>query len=310
MRSTPLLILAYNRPDKMRDLIDSLRPLAPGKLMIAVDGPKPGRADDAERVAAVHREIEKIGWTDDVSTRLRETNLGLRAAVADAVSWAVDEHGQAVIIEDDVLPGAHFLPYAEHMLDAFRDDTSVEHVSGYNVVPPQRLRTSAAGSRLSIYPESFAWATWARAWEGYDPTLEWARNASVADLAAITGSRTAGLRWKQIFADAAAERISTWAYRWIASMWSRGAMTIAPNSNLVTYAGYDEGTHSVQDAPWQELPLFDGSTTDLLGSAVDTDREADAWVGRTVFGESPIGIAKGLAVSTVLEARKHWRRRR
>lgn len=161
MRTTPLLVLAYNRPEKMRNLIDALRPLAPKTLFLAVDGPRAGRPGDEDRVAAVHREIERIDWPTSIETRFRTANLGLRLAVADAVSWALDAHGQAIVIEDDVLPGRHFLPYAEHMLDTHRDDLRVEHVSGYNALPPERLAGGATGSRLSIYPESFAWATWA-----------------------------------------------------------------------------------------------------------------------------------------------------
>ena len=37
MRQAPLLILAYNRPDKMSALINRLRSQAPPHLMIAVD---------------------------------------------------------------------------------------------------------------------------------------------------------------------------------------------------------------------------------------------------------------------------------
>ena len=46
MRTTPLLLLAYNRPEKVRRLIDRLRPQAPKTLMVAVDGPKPGNPAD------------------------------------------------------------------------------------------------------------------------------------------------------------------------------------------------------------------------------------------------------------------------
>jgi hypothetical protein len=303
MRTTPLLLLAYNRPDKVRRLIDRLRPQAPPTLMVAVDGPKPGNAADAAKVQAVRDAVAGIDWTDDVETLFRPANLGLRLAVAGAVSWAVDRHGEAIVLEEDVLPGHDFVPYASHMLERYRHEDRIAHISGYNIVPPRAL-TSTSGSRLTIYPESIAWATWARAWEHFDDSLEWGANVSVSDLAAITGSRVSALRWKQSFADAAANRISTWAYRWIASMWSRGALTLSPNRNLVTYAGYDEGTNSVLKAPWDELQLFEGALEELTGGEPIRDSRAEAWVNKRVFGGTALGLAKGFAVSAVLEARK------
>ncbi len=308
MRTTPLLILAYNRPDKVQRLVDRLRTQAPQKLMIAVDGPKPGNDVDAVRVASVHEVIQTIDWTSDIETLLRPVNLGLRAAVTEAVSWAISAHGQAIVIEEDVLPGPDWTGYASCMLERFRQEDRIEHISGYNIVPPHAIGARGMNNRLSIYPESIAWATWERAWSKFDGSLDWALSASLADLERVTGSRLAALRWRQNFADAASGRISTWAYRWIASMWSRGALTLSPNHNLVTYAGYDVGTNSILRAPWKELPLFSGDPAVLLDPAVSHDKAADDWVNRTVFGGTAVGVAKGVAISAVLELRRRRRR--
>jgi hypothetical protein len=308
MRTTPLLVLAYNRPDKVQNLIDQLRPQAPKNLMIAVDGPKPGNATDAARVEAVHRVIETIDWTDRVETRLRPVNLGLRVAVVDAVNWAMERHGQAIIIEEDVLPGPNLAPYAEHMLDHYRDDSRIEHISGYNAVPPGMFSGGPNDNRLTLYPQSIAWATWDRAWKNFDGSLDWALNVSVNDLTKLTGSRFAALRWKQNFGDAAADRISTWAYRWISSMWSRGALCLSSNRSLVTYAGYDEGTNSFLKAAWSELPRYDGDSSVLLGTDATRDPKADRWVSETVFAGTPFGVTRGVAITAALAARKRLRR--
>ncbi len=310
MRTTPLLLLAYNRPDKVRRLIDRLRPQGHPTIMVAVDGPKPGNDADAAKVQAVRDAVAEIDWTDDVETLFRPVNLGLRKAVAGAVSWAVEKHGEVIVLEEDVLPGDLFVPYAAHMLERFRDDNRIAHISGYNVVPPGQLSPGGAGSRLTRYPESIAWATWARSWEHFDDSLEWGATVSVRELAGITGGRVSAARWKQSFADAAANRIGTWAYRWIASMWSRGDLTLSPNHNLVTYAGYDEGTNSALKAPWDELPLFEGTLDELDDADIRLDPRAEAWVNRVVFGGTAVGVAKGAVVSLILRARQAVRARR
>lgn len=309
LRPTPLLILAYNRPDKMAGLIDSLRATRPPLLMIVVDGPKPGNSADAAKVQAVRDAVSGIDWGAEVRTRFRPVNVGLRASVTDAVSWAVGEYGQVAVIEEDVEPGPDFLLYVEAMLERHRDDHRIAHISGYNVVPPAQL-ASSTGSRLTPYPESIAWATWDRAWALYDDDLGWLRRRPTAELRAITGARFAAVRWLQNFRDADAGRISTWAYRWIASMWSVGAVCLSPNVNLVRYVGHDEGTHTVTAAPWAELPVYDGPLAPLLEGDPIADPAADAWVNRVVFRGTPFGVARGVAISAVLAIRQARRAHR
>jgi hypothetical protein len=252
--------------------------------------------------------VETIDWTDKVETRFRATNMGLQAAVTDAVTHAVSQSGQAVILEDDTAPGPLWIPYAQAMLDRHRNNSTIEHISGYNLVPDSVMAHPGRGSRLSRYPESFAWATWDRAWNQFDGTLDWALNASLGDLQKIVGSRAGALRWKQNFLDAEAGRISSWAYRWISSMWSRGSFVLSPNANLITYTGFDEGTHTVMKAPWNELPLFEGPLEALVDEREpQVDERVDEWVGKKVFAETLYGVTRGVAISAVLEARKRYR---
>jgi hypothetical protein len=142
---------------------------------------------------------------------------------------------------------------------------------------------------------------------GYDDTLEWALNASVADLTKIVGSRVGALRWKQNFGDAAAGRISTWAYRWMASMWSRNSFMISPGANLGHYAGRDSGTHTVLATRWKELPVYDGSLETLVSHVAEYDNRADTWAARHVYDETLYGVARGVGISAVLELRKRHR---
>ena len=278
--------------------------------MVVVDGPKPGDGADAAKVQAVRDAVSGIDWPAEVRTRFRPENVGLRRSIVDAVTWATSEYGQVAVIEEDVEPGPDFLPYVERMLDRFRDDPRIAHISGYNVVPPTQLAPGGAMNRLTAYPESIAWATWDRAWKLYDDDLGWLHRHPAAELRAITGRRAAALRWLQNFRDADAGRISTWAYRWIASMWSTGAVCLSPNVNLVRYVGQDEGTHTATAPPWTELPVYDGPLEPLIAGDPVADPGADAWVNRVVFRGTPLGVLRGVAISGVLAVRQSRRDRR
>jgi hypothetical protein len=308
VRQTPLLILAYNRPEKVRALVDRLRTIAPPLVMVVVDGPRAGRPGDDAKVQAVRDAVDGIDWGAEVRTRFRPVNVGLRASVVDAVGWATSEYGQVIVIEEDVLPGPDFIPYAEYMLELFRDDPRIAHISGYNVVPIAAMDNPAAASRLTVYPESIAWATWDRAWAGYDDNLGWGGSATVGALRPIVGAVFAAMRWRQNFGDARAQRISTWAYRWVASMWSHRQLVVSPNHNLVTYVGQDEGTHTETAPPWKELDLYTGDRTALLVPPAGLDRSAERWTNRVVFRGTAFGVARGVAISAVLAWRKRRRR--
>jgi hypothetical protein len=305
MESAPVLLLAYNRPEKLSQLIQRIRVLRPSVLLVSVDGPKISKPGDKDLVLATQKIIQSIDWDVKIETRFREENIGLRLAVQDSVNWAISQYGKVIVIEDDAVPGPQLLDFFNFNLQKFADDQKVMHVSGYNVVPPQNL-LSETGSRFSRYPESFAWATWERAWKHYDENLTWGLESSVRDIAKITGSTTSALRWKLNFHDAAAGRIGSWAYRWISSMWSQNGTTVAPNRNLLSYSGFDEGTHTVRSPRWKDLPIENLSFSENDNLAI-TDLEADNWTGSSVFRENPWGIIDGVASSIVLEIRKQWR---
>jgi hypothetical protein len=168
-------------------LIQRIRVLRPSVLLVSVDGPKISKPGDKDLVLATQKIIQSIDWDVKIETRFREENIGLRLAVQDSVNWAISQYGKVIVIEDDAVPGPQLLDFFNFNLQKFADDQKVMHVSGYNVVPPQNL-LSETGSRFSRYPESFAWATWERAWKHYDENLTWGLESSVRDIAKITGS--------------------------------------------------------------------------------------------------------------------------
>lgn len=276
-------------------------------MIVVIDGPKEGNSQDAAKVLETQKVARTISWTDDVEFVFRPKNLGLRNSVEDAVSYATEKYGRAIMLEDDARPGPAWIPYAKMMLDTFEDAEKIQHISGYDLVPPAYLASPGKGSRLSRYPESYAWATWHSAWKKYDPQLEWALNASLADFERILGSKISALRWKQNFLDAYAGRISTWAYRWLATMWSQDAFMLAPNANLVTYDGYSDGTHTFLKPGWSELERFDGDYTALFETNPELDSAADHWAARHVYSETAYGVSRGVAISAVLEIRKNYR---
>lgn len=298
MSEIPLLLLAYNRPDQVRGLIDSLRPLRPKKIMVGIDGPST-KVLDAAKVAAVREEIEKINWTDDVEIRSREINSGIRFAVPDAVSWAISKHGRAIILEDDVRPGRDFFQFMNFALKEYSARDNIGHVSGYSPVPKDRLSQRNSMIRLSKYPESYAWGTWERSWSKYSDSLEWAVSLSPNQIREQTGSWISGKVWEMNFKDAHLGAISSWAYRWVASLWKNDLLSLSPNRNLCQYTGQNHGTHTFLPRTFSELPVSAVSNL-MIPDVLELDIVADTFISEKVFRASPIGLVRRYLESTVL----------
>jgi hypothetical protein len=306
MASPPVLLLGFNRPQKMAQLITALSVSKPSQVLIGVDGPRANNAEDADLVRLTQETVELITWPATVVTRFRNENLGLRAAVVDAVTWATSEYGKVIVIEDDCIPGPDFVPFSTNMLERFENEPRIGHINGYNLVASENLSSPGSPIRLTRYPESYAWATWERAWKNYDNDLTWALQCSLQELQKITHSYVGALRWKINFADAKSERIQTWAYRWLASMWKNNLSIIAPSANLVRYDGYEDGTHTRRTARWTELPMTKQVLNDQHESldSLLHDEKADHWIAKQVFRENALGIFEGVAASVVMEILK------
>lgn len=299
---TPVLLLGYNRPEQMRGLIRSLAALKPKLILLSVDGPKKNRLKDLELVRQTQGMVNEITWDAEIRTRFRESNLGLRKAVVDSVNWANSEYGKVIVLEDDVRAGPQTLDFLIHNLIKHEEHPQIAHINGYNLVPIDHITDPGEASRISIYPESYAWATWARAWEKYDDDLNWAKNASINDIRRVCGSTVGALRWKQNFADAAAERIDTWAYRWLASMWEQNWKMVSPNRNISSYHGHSDGTHTRTRARFNEIGI---EPVKFDQNYPANDPVADRFIAKSVMGETCWKLIRGIAISGVLQISKY-----
>ncbi|MCX6123140.1 MAG: hypothetical protein NTV34_00065 [Proteobacteria bacterium] len=204
------------------------------------------------------------------------------------------------MLEDDVRAGPQLLEFLNHNLSKYKESSEIGHINGYNLVPEDHLTNPDCAARFSIYPESYAWATWEKAWQKYDDDMTWAKKASIQDIKKICGSTIGALRWKQNFADAASERIDTWAYRWLASMWANNLKIVSSNRNISQYKGFEGGTHTRRKMKWSELEIEQLPKSEGKINNSGVDKLADRWLARNIFKSNTLGIIEGKIISAVL----------
>ena len=259
MGKLPVLFLIFNRPETTRRVFDAIRAYRPERLFIAADGPRPDRPGEAEMCRLTREEAQKCDWPCEVETRFLERNLGCRDAVSSAVSWYFSLVDEGTVLEDDCLPCPDFFRFAEAMLEHFRDDEKVMHVSGVNF--QNGVRRGNADGFFSTIPHIWGWATWKRAWKHYDVEMRDYPLCRASGELAVNLPGTRYLKWVLLRMMEQTYRKSpyfnTWDVQWHYTLAKRGALAVAPNANLVSNIG-GSGTHQVESSlcgrPFGELP--------------------------------------------------------
>ncbi len=252
LQPAPVAVFAYNRPQHLRQAIDSLRGnalAARTDLHVFSDGP----ANDIQRqpVQEVRRYARAIDGFSSVVVHEAPDNAGLAASVIKGVDQLCRDYGHVIVVEDDLVVSPHFLAYMNEALQRYRDDKRVMQISGHMFpVKPGNY----ADALFLPFTTSWGWASWARAWEKFDPTASGFQSLvhdrqrrhrfnmnGAYDYYSMLGSQLRG-------------RIDSWAIRWNLSVFMHDGLVLYPRRTLVQNRGFDgSGVHCRGDAPNGEI---------------------------------------------------------
>jgi len=276
MSLAPVLMLLFNRPDLTEGLIGQLRLARPDKLYIATDGPRAQVDGERERVSAVRKLVERIDWPCEKKWLIREENLGCGVAVSSALDWFFGEVDEGIILEDDCHPDPTFFEFASEMLQRYRNDEKVFSICGSRFFPPSL--NCIEPYYFSKYPSIWGWATWRRAWEHYDFSMqvlsaeEW--TVIVEEACEDPLERAYWMYFLDILLRGDAD---TWDFQFVFTQWRKRGLTVTPGVNLVKNEGFrPDATHTKiampmaqrpagsLPGPYQEQPPVIDSALDLL----------------------------------------------
>ncbi len=279
--TSAVLLLAFRRPETTKKVFDAVRKARPPRLYVAADGPRDGKPGEPEACAATRKIFEGVDWPCRVETLFRPSNLGLKKAIPEAISWFFSQEPEGIILEDDCYPSQDFFNYADELLARYRTDERVMQISGSCLVKAD----NRSSYYFSKYSHIWGWATWARAWRQYDVDMSgW---PGFKERTAREGFWQSGKEqryWERIFDAVFAGKVNTWDYQWLFALWNAGGLTAYPNFNMVSNIGFgvdSTNTHEV-DAdksarPWEPLGEI------LHPTKVERDADADAATFRKFF---------------------------
>lgn len=240
----PIALFVYNRADLTRQTIEALarnQGAAESDLVIFSDGPKSEK--DTAKVAEVRALIADIRGFRSVRSVRAPQNQGLAPSIIQGVTALAKEHGQVIVMEDDLITSPTFLDFMHDGLNAYRNEPKVGAISGYSFP----LGTELPETFFLADETCWGWATWDRAWEKFEPDgakllaeIRRARRAREFDV-------DASFPFCKMLEDQIAGRNSSWAIRWRASLFLERMLSLYPAGSLVRNIGADgSGTHATK----------------------------------------------------------------
>ena len=235
-----ILVAAWRRPDKVRQVINNLRNEKPSKLYMACDGPDLSREGEKERVEATRSVIDQeIDWDCDVKKLYSVNNLGCFKGITSAINWFFENEEEGIILEDDCIPHKDFFPYCEELLEKYKEDNRVWNISGSNF--QNGLQRGDGSYYFSKYFHCWGWATWRKSWINFDSQLSQLLKLYESNLLSTIFQSSKERKywtkiWNRLLKDS---KPDTWDYRWAFTCFINGALTILPNKNLVKNIGFD-----------------------------------------------------------------------
>lgn len=245
---TPILLITFNRPNHVRQVLKEIRKQQPAQMFVCQDGARVGNALDQQRVQEVRDVInELVDWSCELHTLYQEKNLGCGPGPAAGISWFFSQVEMGIIFEDDAVPHPDFFEYAATLLEKYKDDESVRAIGSMNVDTQKWGDGSYYFSRMNR--NLCAWATWRRAWQAFDLRL---LDVSKCRMQRVLRNYGCSAIEREYWCDRLVEIQkdgcggASWDMQFFMSIWLNGGKGIIPNVNLSSNIGtVGDATHQM-----------------------------------------------------------------
>ena len=233
---TAIGFIVYKRLNTTKRVFDSIRSSKPPRLYLISDGPR--GPEESIKCLEVRKFVEEnINWNCELIKVYSDKNLGCAKRVQTGLDYIFEIEETAIILEDDTFPNPSFFRFCEELLERYKSDNRVSHISGCN------LHSSAVNFEHSYCFSSivniWGWATWKRAWKNFEINMpSWKSENKDSLLKKWYISRRQRTEMKILF-DLHCNRPDPWAwsYQWIYSIIKNNSYSIVPSVNLVSNLG-------------------------------------------------------------------------
>lgn len=271
------LVIAYQRPESTRKIVEDFLELSSGNLYVTLDFPKnptPTAIARYEEIESLANELMKIQGSR-VHFFGRDSNVGCAASILSSIDWFFQFEKEGVILEDDCIPSPDFYSFSEDAITYMNVNSDVLLSCGTQFVPEEITGGLAYKSKYIL---TWGWATTSKHWttiRNLMIQLEGFANKSHLDI-------------ERQYWNAGARR----AYEGFVDVWdtvlvnvlsSSNGYSLLPGINLVTNIGTDEVATHTGTSSWVSIET---RKLNFRQSSFQHNQLADRWLRNHFFGIS------------------------
>ena len=237
----PVLVIAFNRPDHTRKLLQRLSSQGVGRIYVSIDGPR--------NVAEIAKCNEVLSVTKTFSDKMeiivlyRNRNLGCGIGVTAAIDWFFSYVDFGIVLEDDCLPEDGFFEYFKNYFSKIEvyESLGVSMASAHN---PFHINS---GDVTSSYFLIHGWGTTRENWQNVRRDFFKLGLPRFVNELSEKRSLSEGVYWWANATRARLGSVDTWDSIFCDRMWALGKKCLIPSANLIQNNGFGEDSTHTKD---------------------------------------------------------------
>tara|TARA_B110000977_G_scaffold201481_1_gene296284 strand:- start:4048 stop:4959 length:912 start_codon:yes stop_codon:yes gene_type:complete len=240
---SPCAIFAYNREDKLLNLIQSLQANLISKetiLYIFSDAPK--NANEFEKVQKVRKVARSISGFKRVILTERPENFGCARNVISGIDEVLKAHSSLIVLEDDAIVSELFLEYMNKTLKQYEFHNEVWSITGY-AYPLNFPYKYDCDTYLHPRWCSKSFAIWSKYWDTHIFDKDALIN-SITSSSSLSRLSCCGPDTQSLFKRYKKNKIDSYAMWFTLNQVLNSKMTVYPKLSYVSDQGLKDGTHT------------------------------------------------------------------
>lgn len=231
----PVLIVTYNRPNSLENILNQSFAYGVRIFYVAVDGAKNNLETDLS--VTINQVIDKFSSKNSIKIKIwyRDDNLGLTKSMLSAIDWFFSNESRGIILEDDLHLTKSFFDFTQMGLQMYESNKKVFMISGNQF---SGLAGDVSGVSVANYPLIWGWATWSNRWSEFRINLDQFKVPKNE----VSIKKNTYFFWRLGYLRSMYLQNQSWAILLATYLRFSNYISVMPNSNLVSNIGFGTGS--------------------------------------------------------------------
>ena len=161
-KENPILLVISGANENIRQIYSLFERIEPQRLYLFYDNQTKGHE-------YIKTFLNEIPWKCKLKTFYNKTYLGHNAAMLKATHWFFQQETEGIILNGLYVPPAGFFAFCSSMLEKYRDDERIGHISGMDFLNMDKNKAKKKTNDSYYFSKlvnvSSGWASWRRVWK-------------------------------------------------------------------------------------------------------------------------------------------------